>query len=709
MGRKKKTRSAEQQEQRYANQRERARAIQAEMSWAGRDIGPVPPIANLARRKRCRKSLRLFCETYNPDAFTLGWSDDHLRAIARLEEAATHGALYAFAMARGSGKSTLARHAALWAVSYRLCRYVYLIGANASKAEDSLAALRMYIRFLPEYAADFPEISHAVQKLGGIANRASGQLCLGQPTMIEWGKDRIILPSVPPPPNWPKRGAEWKLRADGMVPTAGSVVGVSGLTGDGIRGSLLTLTTGESIRPDLVLLDDPQTDESARSASQNASREELISGAVLGMAGPGKTISAVMPCTVIRPGDMVDRILDRAKHPLWRGERTKLMTSMPTNMGAWDAYFEVYRHCAQKEPPDFAEANEHYLLHREVLDAGAVPSWPARKLPWEVSAVQHALHLYCRDPRAFAAEYQNDPVVDEVDDDLLTADEIAAKTNGLPRGKVPLWAVRLTAFIDVQKDMLFWAVCAWDDLFTGHVVDYGTFPEQRRQYFSLRDANPTLADATAVPGLEAQIYRGLSMLVGHLLERSFEREDGQTLKIERLLVDANWQSETVKQWIRQANLGSVLPAHGRFFGPTAKSITEFVKKPGERKGHHWIVSKHVLFDSNVWKSFLQYRLATPQPSKGCLTLWGDRPHPHRLFSEHLTSEKREKVEARSRVIDVWDLIPGRENHWLDCLVGCTVAASIQGCALETLPNDKPREKKKVSFRDMQKQAQSSRF
>ena len=31
---------------------------------------------------------------------------------------------------------------------------------------------------------------------------------------------------------------------------------------------------------------------------------------MLGLAGPGKKISGIMPCTVIRPGDMADRILD---------------------------------------------------------------------------------------------------------------------------------------------------------------------------------------------------------------------------------------------------------------------------------------------------------------------------------------------------------------------------------------------------------------
>jgi hypothetical protein len=75
---------------------------------AGRSA--ASPTSPTRAPRACRKSLRLFCETYNPEAFYLGWSDDHLRAIDRIEEAATLGALFAFAMARGSGKTTICRH-----------------------------------------------------------------------------------------------------------------------------------------------------------------------------------------------------------------------------------------------------------------------------------------------------------------------------------------------------------------------------------------------------------------------------------------------------------------------------------------------------------------------------------------------------------------------------------------------------------------------
>jgi hypothetical protein len=62
-----------------------------------------------------------------------------------------------------------------------------------------------------------------------------------------------------------------------------------------------TRADGQTVRPSLVVLDDPQTDESARSLSQCASRESILAGAVLGLAGPGKKISGIIPCTVICP------------------------------------------------------------------------------------------------------------------------------------------------------------------------------------------------------------------------------------------------------------------------------------------------------------------------------------------------------------------------------------------------------------------------
>ena len=69
------------------------------------------------------------------------------------------------------------------------------------------------------------------------------------------------------------------------------------------------------------------------------------------------------------------------------------------------------------------------------MDAGAVVAWPERHNDDELSAIQHAMNLRLRDEAAFFAEYQNEPIVETEGEEMLTAEEIAAKTNGYAAGR----------------------------------------------------------------------------------------------------------------------------------------------------------------------------------------------------------------------------------------------------------------------------------
>lgn len=609
------------------------------------------------------------------------------------------GGLYAFAEPRGNGKTTRVRMAALWAISYAHCRYVFVIGANAEKATDTVAAIKTYIRFLPAYAEDFPEIAHPARSLGGIANRSQGQLCDGQATLIEWSADRIVLPTVKPPKRWRKT---WGLRADGMVPTSGCVVSASGLTGDGIRGSLLTLSTGESIRPDLVLLDDPQTNESAHSLTQNATREQLVSADVLGMAGPGKSIAAVMPCTVIAPGDFVDKVLDRSRHPVWCGERTGILRAMPKNIPAWEEYFDVYRSCVQESPPDLAAANAAYTANRELLEEGTEASWPNRKLPGEVSAIQHAMHLYCRDPRTFMAEYMNDPQPADrgAGAKSLDAAGVVGRLSGLDVRVVPRECSRLTTFIDPGLSMHWYALVAWTERFGGSVVDYGTWPRQHRRVFAATDGRPSLADV--YPGrTEPQlVYAGLESLTADVLGRVYLREGGGELKVERCLIDSGWQTSAVYQFARQSvHHGVLYPSKGIGRTATARGISEWKPRPGERSGHFWRLTigetgrgRAVQFDPDAWKTFLHSAFTTPQGGLTGLTFWGKKPvgvaELHAMIGSHCAAEYSEPVTLRGSTFDKWQVRVDRpDNHLWDCLVGAAVAAGVQGLQPFAAPDD----------------------
>jgi hypothetical protein len=403
------------------------------------------------------------------------------------------------------------------------------------------------------------------------------------------------------------------------------------------------------------VLDDPQTDESARSLSQCATREGILAGAVLGLGGPGKKIFGIMPCTVIRPGDMADNILNRDKHPEWNGERTKMVYSFPSDEKLWQRYGEL-RAESLRLHGDIRIATDFYVANRAAMDADAVVA--ERFNHDEASAIQHAMNLKLQDEAAFFAEYQNEPLPEETGtEDELTADQIAAKTNRMQRRVVPIACNHLTMFIDVQANLLFFVVAAWEDDFTGYVVDYGSFPDQQRSYFTLRDARHTLAAATKASGLEGSIYAGLERFSEEYVGREWPRDDGAMLRIERCLIDANWGSSTdvVYQFCRQsAHAGIVIPSHGRFVGASSQPFSEYKRRPGDRVGHNWRMPnvagkravRHVVYDTNFWKSFIHARLSVTMGDRGCLSLFGDSPDQLRLLAEHLTSEYRVKTEGR---------------------------------------------------------------
>jgi len=661
----------------YEAMKARAAERNAELARAGQEIGEPPAVVDAERRAKASSNFRFFCETYFPEIFYLPWSPDHHRVIQKIERAVLNGGLFAMAMPRGSGKTVLCQTACVWAALMGATPFVCLIAASADRAKQLLETIKTWLETNPLLHEDFPEVTHPIRGLERITNRQKGQRYNGEPTRIEWAADKVALPTI--------AGS----RAGGVA------ISCSGMKGSDIRGQNHARADGQVVRPQLVVVDDPQTTESAWSPSQSQRREAILAGDVLGMAGPGKKIAGLMCATVIRPGDMADNILDREKHPEWQGERTKLVYAFPSNEKLWVRYAEL-RADSLRNDGDGQEATEFYRANREAMDAGAVAAWPQRYNKDELSAIQHAMNLKLRDEAAFFAEYQNEPLVEEETAGVLTADEIAAKTNGHRRGEVPLGASHLTMFVDVQARLLFFVVAAWEDDFTGYVLDYGAWPDQQRPFFTLRDARRTIPRAFPKAGVEGAIYSALEALTGDYLNRPWRRDDGAMVKVDRCLIDANWGQSTdvVYQFCRQSShSGILLPSHGKYVGATSTPFSEYKRKRGDRIGHHWRIPnvqgrrqvRYVLMDTNYWKSLVQARLAVTMGDQGCLSLFGHKGEEHRLFAEHLVSEYPVKVEARGRVVDEWKLrATAPDNHWLDCLVGCAVAASIQGAALAGL-------------------------
>ena len=265
----------------------------------------------------------------------------------------------------------------------------------------------------------------------------------------------------------------------------------------------------------------------------------------------------------------------------------------------------------------------------------------------------------------------------------------------------------------MQQKALCWLACAWAENFTGAVIDYGSWPDQHREYFTLNDVKVTLADAVPGAGLEGQIFGGLEQLVGMLMGRTWLTDDGTPLRIGKLLIDASWgnSTDTVYQFCRQSvHQVSLLPSHGRYISAAAKPFEEWAKKPGDRVGPGWRIPgsrgqrpvRHGLYDSNFWKTFVHLRLGVAMGDPGCLSLWGREPRRHRMLAEHLTAETRERVTGTARTIDAWRLRPARDNHLLDCAVGCAVAASMLGVRLPNMEVTTGKAKPKLRLSDLQR-------
>jgi hypothetical protein len=220
----------------YEAVKERSRARNIALSLAGRDIGDLPNVVNPARKTRAAGDFRFFCDSYFPLTFHLPWSQDHLKVIARIEQAVLRGGLFTMAMPRGSGKSTICECACIWAVLYGHREFVCLIGSDEGHAMDMLDSIKMELDGNDLLLEDFPEVVYPIQCLDGIANRCDGQLYKGERTHIGWTAREIVLPTIP--------GSK----------ASGAIIKVAGITGR-IRGMKYRRADGKTVRPTLVVLD----------------------------------------------------------------------------------------------------------------------------------------------------------------------------------------------------------------------------------------------------------------------------------------------------------------------------------------------------------------------------------------------------------------------------------------------------------------------
>ena len=647
----------------------------------GNDIFPVPDCKNPERWEQCKTSFKSFCEEYFAARFYLKWAKGHLESLEIMQDAVVNGGgYYTLAEPRGSGKSCLAECMALWAMLYGYRKFVVVVGATAIHAKEIYKSVLTEIETNGELLVDFPEVCYPIWRLNCSYIRAKTQHVQGKHTRITINSDSLVFPYIE--------------HSD----VSGSMIQCVSITGR-IRGLKRTIAnTSEVIRPDFVIIDDPQTDRSARSPMQVGQREQAIVGTILGLAGPNSNITAVMPCTVIRNDDLAERFLDHERRPEWRGKRTPMLYSFPSNMDAWKDYAEIQAN-SYRSGNKGEEATKFYVDNRSTMDEGAAVSWEERYNPkMEVSAIQHAMNLWIRDPRAFAAEYQNKPLIESNNEQgrvVLEAKQICSRLSGTPYGVCPRETEFITTGIDIQQKILYYLTVAWTKDFGGTIVDYGSFPKQKESYWSRENPPITMTDELPDLLLAPQVYKGLEFIRDYCMPVFTRDESSEHVRIEKALIDANWNlvSDAVFSFCKEnETVGLFKPANGKGIGAVMLPMEAWPKKTGEQTGKNWKVrlhtgagrGRHTIYDTNFWKSRIAERLLAPLGSPNCLKLYGSKSYHHQMLADQLSSEGSHQLTGRGRSVNEWRSINARENDWWDCLILAAVAVSQCGLTLHEM-------------------------
>lgn len=642
------------------------------------DIGELPAVVNPARRKKTTRSFKAFCSEYFSEVFYLKWSPIHLETIKAIESTVVKGTLQCLALPRGSGKTSLCQAAIVWALCTGRRRFGVLIASNQTRANQLLNDIKVWFETNELLLEDFPEIVYPIRKLEGISQRQRSQTYHGEKTAIDWKSGVLVLPTI--------EGSK----------ASGSRLAAIGLTSSGLRGLSAATRDGQKIRPDLVLADDPQDAESADSLEQTEQRERILKADVLGMAGPGKKIAMLLTTTVIRADDLAERLLDHTRNPEFRGKRYSLVSGMPKKMEMWRKYADL-RAIDFEEGRDGATATEFYRANRKEMDEGCKPNWSARYNDDEISAIQNAMNLYFRDEASFRSEYQNEAT--DASSELMSIDAqtVMNAASLSPRGWIPADASFLTAFIDVHKNLLYYAVCAFTQEFDGVIVDYGTYPKQSRNVFTLDDAFPDLMTKAQTNSVNPAVYRGLSATVDMLLDKDWTRADGTPVDIEKIGIDAGWGAthQLVLKFIQEhRSRNTLFPSLGRYYGASTRQIDDYKTAASSRRGDHWLMYRdaikaptgQVLFDANHWKTRVLNGLKAKEGDPARLRVNGSWEE-HALLIKHLHSEFVVVEEANGARKEVWKARQKgwKDNHYFDCITGSLVAASIAGARTMDAP------------------------
>ena len=616
------------------------------------------------RRNRCKNNPALFCKTYFSKVFYNPSSNNQKDIIKDFQDTIKYGGLLARADTRGEGKSTIGKViGGVWAIVYSYVKWFVVVEVNMDEAIETLDDILGY--YVDEdlsdddiFADDFPEFCQPLRKAIDNPQQARYMLIDGKKARMSITKKKIEFPWIKG-----KRGPR--------IDPKGAEKPIRGLA-------------KKYIRPDLVWVNDVETDLTAASPTMTTTIHKNINKAMMGLGSPTKTMGVLMTGTIINNSCVMAQYTNPGEHPEWKGKRNKFFLSWPDDMAAWDKYLFMLA-------DDPTAAYELYKQDRKAMDIGAVISNRHRFIsapgpdgkPLELSAIQHAFNeIYKMKMPAFMSEWQSEPPDDDIESTLLEVPDIQKKLTGIPRGIVPADCVKLALMIDCHsRKPLYWTLLGITAKGEGKIIDYDT-----KDVLAPRGVRLNSPDAKIQEAVEKAVFNALMELKNDYFEGGWPDEKGEIHHLDICLVDSGAFTDAVYEFCILAG-DKYRPTKG--FGSGRNQVKYRRPKPGKyiQVGHYWYrtMTTHkrwrfwlYCLDADYWKRSAQEGFALAHDTPGGLALYGDEPVEHAVFARQALAEKwtTEFIAGqgeRSRWVPVQ-----KDNHYLDILAALKAGIDILG-------------------------------
>jgi hypothetical protein len=625
-----------------------------ERSEAARIV--IPPIRNLARREASLKDPELFLKTYFADRYRLPFGRHHYEMIDSIIKRAKHGGRQAIAAPRGCGKSELTKGLLCFLLLAGMVRFPLVVAATTDLAQKTYSDFRRKIAYNDLLLDDFPEVCFPVRALEGAPQRASKQHVDGKLTGIVWtANDYISLAHVP-----------------------GSIYGGVKMTYFGLDSAFRGCNI-DGDRPGFVLIDDPETEESAGSDVQIEARENILNKDIAGLASQEENIAIVVLTTVQNRKCYSFKLTDRKLSPSFGGMRFGIIVSWPKDMDLWQEYIAVRHADQEKGDENGRNAVAMYLANREAMDAGVemlsshfVPVTLDDGTELVFSAIQQAFNKIADTSMDdYLTEYQNDPPKEEEEETLrLTAGRVASRISGYDQGVAPPQSEWFTVGLDIGKQWSHWVKIGWWGNAIGCITDYGILETHG------------LDDRSTNKSIELALLSSLSVWRDSITEQHPPL---------LALIDSGAYSDAIYEFCRRAGnpfYASKGWAASRFQNTkdsdTRQSFLE-ARADWQQNEKLWLYN----VNTEYWKNWLQQRFNTETFDEsnnfndGTLSLFnlaGDKKR-HLSFSHHIVAEERSELfEPGKGTVRKW-IVRNKNNHFLDATALACAAAGCIGIRL----------------------------